>query len=137
MHPTLSPRAMNALRKALLLVITCSIFSCQEAGKSEETGATPPSEAATLSVADTTEARPAPTFFVIPPELAEQRVWICENASADIFHVQHDCPLLVQCKGKGSFRNLTLVRAIEDYDRYNCQVCSEELDHIFDEDLVR
>lgn len=137
MNLSLSHQIINAFRKALLLAVICTVISCQETGATEETVATAPTEAAAVSEADTTEVRPAPTFFIIPPDLAEQRVWICENASSDIFHVQHDCPVLLECKGKGSFRNLTLVRAIEDYGRYNCQVCSEDLNNIFDEDMVR
>ncbi|MFD3001688.1 hypothetical protein ACFS7Z_15050 [Pontibacter toksunensis] len=110
-------------------------FSCQETDKTADT---PLAEAETAaSLTDTTGMRPAPTFFVIPPDLAEKRVWICENTASDLFHVQHDCPVLVECKGKGSFRNLTIVRAIEDFGRYNCQTCSEGLNHIFDEELVR
>ncbi|WP_460925319.1 hypothetical protein [Pontibacter brevis] len=116
----------------LLLTVTCSVFSCQQTEETDQTEA-----ANTITAADTTAVRPAPTFYVIPPDLAEERVWICENASFDVFHVQHDCPLLAECKGKGTFRNLTLVRAIEDYGRYNCYVCSEELAHIFDEEMVR
>lgn len=135
MNFTLSTKIISAFRNTLLLAVTCTVFACQEIAETEDT---PETEAVTsVSGTDTTETRPAPTFFVIPPDLADKRVWICENASSDLFHVQHDCPVLVQCKGKGSFRNLTIVRAIEDYGRYNCQVCSKDLNHIFDEDMVR
>ncbi|WP_162054334.1 hypothetical protein [Pontibacter pamirensis] len=133
MNFTLPTKVASACRNALLLAVTCIFFACQE---TVETDDTPQSEAATsVAGADTTETRPAPDFFIIPPDLAEKRVWICENASSDIFHVQHDCPLLVECKG--NFRNVIIPRAIETYGRYNCQVCSEDLDHIFDEDMVR
>lgn len=135
MKPTISTRIISTFRNALLLAIACTVLACQETAESEDTQET---EAVTsVFEAETTEPRPAPTFFVIPPDLAEKRVWICESTSTDLFHVRHDCPLLAQCKGKGSFRNLTLVRAIEDYGRYNCHVCSEDLDHIFDEEMVR
>lgn len=121
-------------RLALLLAITCSLFGCQQAD--EEAAASQAENSAADAVADTqTPARPAPEFFLIPPDMAKNRVWICVDESADVFHTKHDCPVLVQCKG--SFRNLTLVRAIEDFGRYNCQECSRDLDHIFDEDMVR
>lgn len=133
MNFTLRTRIANACRNALLLAATCTVFACQE---TVETVDTPQTAVATSAAeADTTEARPAPTFFIVPPDLAEKRVWICDNASSDIFHVQHDCPLLVQCKG--NFRNVTIPRAIETYGRYNCHVCSEDLNHIFDKDMVR
>lgn len=135
MNFILPTRIVNAIRKGLLLAVACIVFSCQE---TEKTADTPLAEAETVaSPTDTTEMRPAPTFFVIPPDMAEKRVWICENVASDLFHVQHDCPVLIACKGKGSFRNLTLVRAIEDFGRYNCQTCSEALNHVFDEELVR
>lgn len=133
MNFTLSNRIINTIRNVLLLAVACLVFSCQESAETADTLETV--EANSVSEADTTEARPAPTFFIIPPDMADRRVWICENASSDIFHVQHDCPLLVQCKG--SFRNVTIPRAIETYGRYNCQVCSLDLDHIFDEEMVR
>ncbi|WP_299754382.1 hypothetical protein [uncultured Pontibacter sp.] len=111
--------------------------SCQpaETEQQAEESSTPETETAVTSAA--TEKRPAPEFFVVPEEMLKKRVWICEDGQSDIFHVQHDCPVLVQCKGRGSFRNLLITRAIEDYDRYNCQVCSKDLDIIFDQDAVR
>ena len=122
------------LRLALLLAITCSFIGCQQAD--EKADALQTAATATVAVADAqTTARPAPEFFVIPPYMAQNRVWICVDESADVFHTKHDCPVLVACEG--SFRNLTLHRAIEDFGRYNCQECSQDLDHIFDEDLVR
>lgn len=131
---TLSKRISNTLKNILLLAIASTLFACQE---TEETVDTPGTETAAeaTSMADTVETRPAPTFYVIPPDVAQKRVWICEDESSDIFHKQNDCPVLVQCKG--GFRNLSIHRAIETYGRYNCQVCSEDLDHIFDEDMVR
>jgi hypothetical protein len=43
--------------------------------------------------------------------------------------------VLVTCNS--TFRNLTLTRAIENFDRYNCETCSGDLAHIFDENAVR
>ena len=115
---------------ALLLAIACSIFSCQQ---TDEAAAAAQSE--TLAADTPATARPAPEFFLIPQDISKNRAWICVDEAADVFHTKNDCPVLVQCKG--SFRNLTLVRAIEDFGRYNCQECSSDLDHIFDEDMVR
>jgi hypothetical protein len=118
----------------ILLFAVCLLFSCQS--NTENTAATSQVEVTdTVAAADTAAARPAPSFFVIPPDMAKSRVWICIEASSDIFHVKHDCPVLKQCKG--TFRNLTLTRAIEDFGRYNCQECSKDYDHIFDEQRVR
>lgn len=127
----------DALKSILFLLLCCAFASCQQQETAADaTKAT--EEAAQPAVAATTsEPRPAPEFYVVPEELLEKRVWICEDGSADIFHLKHDCPVLIQCKGKGSFRNLLLPKAIEDYGRYNCQECSKELDHIFDDEVVR
>ena len=113
-----------------------AMSACQptETADSEEAGAVTETAAAAT---DTIPRRPAPEFFVIPEDMMRKRVWICEDGVADLFHVQHDCPVLVECKGKGSFRNLLLPRAIEDFGRYNCQECSKDLDVIFDKDAVR
>ncbi|MHA6248786.1 hypothetical protein ACXYMU_12665 [Pontibacter sp. CAU 1760] len=117
-------------RIALFMATALSLTFCQQ---TEETATdSEPTESATEPLP---EKRPAPEFFVIAPDMAQNRMWICEDESSDIFHTQHDCSLLVQCKG--TFRNVTLIRAVEDYGRYNCQVCSRELDHIFDEGMVR
>ncbi|PRY05713.1 hypothetical protein CLV24_12930 [Pontibacter ummariensis] len=136
MHFTL-PSTVSKTFKYSLLLFTCStLFSCQpktEEATSAAAGTEAPAEAAVAAV----EPRPAPDFFYVPQEMMEKRVWICEDGVADIFHVQHDCPVLLECKGKGSFRNLPLIKAIETYGRYNCLVCSEDLGHIFDEDAVR
>ena len=121
-------------RLALLLAITCSFIGCRQADEKIEVSQASP--AATVAVAEArTAPRPAPEFYVIPPYMAQSRVWICIDESADVFHTKHDCPVLVACQG--SFRNMTLYRAIDDFGRYNCQECSQNLDHIFDEDLVR
>ncbi|WP_242916935.1 hypothetical protein [Pontibacter liquoris] len=111
------------------------LSSCQQT--TEEKPPATAQQSAEMAPADTVQKRPAPTFFIIPPEMASKHVWLCENATADVFHLKHDCPVLVACRGKGTFRNVSLVRAIETYGRYNCQTCSKELDTIFDEDMVR
>lgn len=117
---------------ALLLAVCCSLSGCGQTDEKTDTA----QAAATVAVADTLPpARPAPEFFVIPPHVAKTRVWICIDESSDIFHTKHDCPVLVQCKG--NFRNMLLVRAVEDFGRYNCQECSQGMDHIYDEELVR
>ncbi|WP_299823989.1 hypothetical protein [uncultured Pontibacter sp.] len=128
MNFTLSKLLKNTLKQlAFILILGTATTACQEntAQQEEQT-----------ETAATTK-RPAPEFFVIPEELVKKRVWICDNNTADLFHVKHDCPILIACKGKGTFRNMTLPRAIEDYGRYNCQECAKDLDHIFDEDMPR
>lgn len=80
-------------------------------------------------------SRPKPEYFAIPPELAQKRVYICVDPADDTFHQKHDCAVLVACKG--TFRNLTLTRAIEDFDRYHCETCSADLAYIYDEDVVQ
>lgn len=85
------------------------------------------------TIADTTpqkQPRPKPEFVNIKG-VEKKRVFICMDASEDTFHVKHDCALLVTCKS--TFRNLTLGRAVEDFDRYNCDTCSMGLAYIFDE----
>jgi len=116
----------------LLLLEACHLSGCQQT--EERTGATATEATASTNAAQAA-ARPAPDFFVIPPDMAGNRVWLCVDEASDVFHTKHDCPVLVQCKG--SFRNVTLVRAVEDFGRYNCQACSQHLDHIFDENMVR
>ena len=133
MNFTLKRRATMALKGAALLLALVATSSCEQQ-KTEQEEATAATKPETTLVA---EKRPAPTFFIIPEELAKKRVWILENGQADIFHLKHDCPVLIEGKGKGTFKNVTLTRAIEEYGRYNCQVCSKELDHIFDVDMIR
>ncbi len=118
------------------MLVVCALAACQPTETAQQEEVESVSAAASV-VADTTARRPAPEFFVIPEEMLRTRVWICEDGVSDVFHVKHDCPVLIQCKGKGTFRNLVLPRAIEDYGRYNCQECSKELDFIFDKDAVR
>ncbi|MCC9135445.1 hypothetical protein ACFSKU_13965 [Pontibacter silvestris] len=138
MNLSLIKEPIQALKSLLIVVsVSTALFSCQPAeNKDAVNETTPPTE--TQAGADTTQKRPAPDFFIIPPELADKRVWICENGTSDIFHTQHDCPVLAQCnETDGTFKNVTLTRAIEAYGRYNCETCSKDLDHIFDKDMVR
>ncbi|MCJ8164532.1 hypothetical protein MKJ04_06710 [Pontibacter sp. E15-1] len=123
---------MKKLRGILLLAVACGAFSCQQ---TDESAAMAVGASTNQTVAATTPTRPAPDFYIIPPEMAQDHVWLCIDNASDLFHEQHDCPLLVQCKG--TFRSVKLVRAIEDFGRYNCPECSQHLDHIFDEDMVR
>lgn len=138
MKPNLIATVAGAMKAAIVLLVLFAFPSCQPTetnAQQEAQAASPATEA--LAASDTTAKRPAPEFFVVPREMFRKRVWICEDGVSDLFHVQHDCPILVQCKGKGTFRNLLLPRAIEDFGRYNCQECSKDLDMIFDKDAVR
>ncbi|MDX5436527.1 MAG: hypothetical protein LPK03_04995 [Pontibacter sp.] len=133
------------LNKQVAQLLTCAAFTlmlftagaCQSTASEENPANAVVEEQAADTAAVATAARPAPEFYAIPEDMMKKRVWICEDGAADIFHVKHDCPVLIQCKGKGSFRNLLLPKAIEEYGRYNCQVCSKEYDIIFDEEAVR
>lgn len=115
-----------------LFVLLLSLAGCQT--PDQDTTATDQTTASEIS-AEARPARPKPEFFSIPPDLEKKRVYICIDDSDDTFHQKHDCPVLVACKG--TFRNLTLTRAIEDFDRYNCETCSSDLAYIFDENAVR
>src|SRR5690606_27996513 len=87
--------------------------------------------------ADTTaqrQTRPKPENYSFKG-LEKKRVFICMDPTDDTFHQKHDCPELVDCAS--TFRNLSLPRAIEAFDRYNCETCSADLGYIFDEDAVR
>lgn len=116
------------------LTLVATIAACQQNNEQKQEEPTTEAAAAATPVV---AKRPAPEFYVIPEEMVNKRVWICENTTADIFHVKHDCPLLLECKGNGTFRNIPLPKAIEFYGRYNCQECAKELDHIYDEDAIR
>ncbi|WP_266202300.1 hypothetical protein [Pontibacter kalidii] len=133
----MKPSLSTYLQGATFILVLSVFAACQptETGQQEKTTAATTQPAQTITAA--AAKRPAPEFFIIPEDMARKRVWICEDSESDVFHVQHDCPILVQCKGKGSFRNLILPRAVEDYGRYNCQECSKDLDLIFDKDAVR
>ncbi|MCX2740126.1 hypothetical protein [Pontibacter anaerobius] len=132
-----TPSVTKQLRNAAFILALCTVASCQPAETEQQEQAPEVTEAPAQTAAVAAEKRPAPEFFVIPENMLKKRVWICEDGVSDIFHVQHDCPVLIECRGKGTFRNLVLPRAIEDYGRYNCQVCSKDLDMIFDKDAVR
>lgn len=120
---------------AFILILGTGTMACQE--NVEEKKEINPESTSDTAATPVVAKRPAPEFFVVPAELAKKRVWICDNSTSDVFHVKHDCPVLLECKGKGTFRNVTLPRAIEEYGRYNCQECAKELDHIYDEDAIR
>ena len=136
MNSTLSKHVLHSLKAlAFILLLASSTVACQQNTEQHQEVSTPEVDASEAT--QVVNKRPAPEFFVIPAELTKNRVWICENNTADIFHVKHDCPVLLECKGQGTFRNVTLPRAIEDYGRYNCPVCAKDLDMIFDEEAVR
>ncbi len=125
---------MKTLVKNLLLAfVPFFLFSCQ----ADENSTAVSTAVVQMEVADTLQQqrRPAPEFFIIPPGLAKNRVWLCDDGVSDIFHVKNDCPLFMTCNA--TKRNVSLARAIEEYDRYNCPICSEELSHIFDEEMIR
>ena len=115
---------------ALAVLIMLSLLSCQPAETDIDTTAE-----TQIVEADSVQKRPAPEFFIIPQELVKSRVWLCDDEVSDIFHVKNDCPLFMACRA--TKRNVSLPRAIEEYGRYNCTTCSKELDHIFDEEMIR
>ena len=129
-------KQLNATLKAfaIVLILGTTTLACQENKEQHEEDISVTETSATEAT-QVANKRPAPESFYIPEELSRKRVWICENETADVFHVKHDCPILIQCKGKGTFRNIILPKAIEDYGRYNCQECSKGLDYIFDESV--
>lgn len=90
----------------------------------------------TVAEADTTarQPRPKPEFYSFKG-VEKKRVFICMDPTDDTFHQQHDCPVLVACKS--TFRNLTLPRAVENFDRYNCETCSSDLAYVFDENAAQ
>ncbi|RAU82506.1 hypothetical protein [Pontibacter arcticus] len=122
----------------ILLGLTILLFSCNQESELKAENAEELITDTLQAEVDTVTLRPAPVFFIIPEELDKQRVWICDGSKTeDVFHVKNDCPNLVSCKGKGTFRNISIHRAIEYFGRYNCDVCSKDLAHIFDENMVR
>ena len=118
---------------AIVILASGLLASCQSAEQPAEEPVANTNQP--TIAADTTTRRPAPEFFIIPKGMERKRVWICDDNMSDIFHVSNTCEALKGCLG--TFRNVMLVRAIEDYGRYNCEVCSKELADIFDEDKVR
>ena len=136
MNSTLPKRLISTLKAfSFVLILSGTLLSCQD--KTDQTEEVATTEVSDIEATPVVNKRPAPEFFYMPMGMENKRVWICENNTADDFHLKHDCPILLQCKGKGSFRNVILPKAIEFYGRYNCQECSKELDHIFDENAVR
>lgn len=89
---------------------------------------------ATADTLQQRQPRPKPEFYSLKG-VDRKRVYICMDSWEDTFHQQHDCPELVACKS--TFRNLTLSRAVEAFDRYNCETCSGDLAFIFDENAAR
>ncbi|MBX0333350.1 hypothetical protein K3G39_08865 [Pontibacter sp. HSC-14F20] len=114
---------------AAMYGLLISLTACQspDNAQAEQT-----SRQETTVTADTTkrEPRPKPEYYNFKG-VERKRVYICMESTEDTFHQQHDCPVLITCKGQ--FRNLILARAIEDFDRYNCETCSADLGYIFDE----
>ena len=127
-------RLMQLSGRVAAFAIVCSsvLFSCQSAEQTQEEAKVATEQTA---IADTVQRRPAPDFFVIPPGMERKRVWLCDDASKDVFHTTNTCEALRPCNG--AFRNVSLQRAIEEYGRYNCEICSKELSDIFDAEKVR
>ncbi|MFD2247118.1 hypothetical protein [Pontibacter ruber] len=128
---------MKLKKSTLPLALFClaALFSCQSSGSQEEAVAAPP-QTETVA-ADTVQAalRPAPKFHKIPTDMAKKRVYFCNDEVSDVFHVKHDCPVLLQCKA--NYKNVTLLRAVEAYGRYQCDTCSKDLAFIFEEGNVK
>jgi hypothetical protein len=120
--------------KVVALAIVCSTLfaSCQSTEKQQEEAPVAIEQTATV---DTTQRRPAPEFYIIPKGMERKRVWVCDDKVSDIFHVNNECEILRTCTG--TFRNVSLQRAIEEYGRYNCTVCAKDLADIFDENKIR
>ncbi|WP_125185367.1 hypothetical protein [Botryobacter ruber] len=117
-----------------VMLFFLSLVACQGPEKTEAAAMKEPEEAPVDSVR-LAARRPAPDFYVLTPEIYKNRVYICDDIYSDIFHVQYDCKELAGCTG--STKNVTLVSAVRDNGRYNCQACSSDLGHIFDDKLIR
>lgn len=118
-----------------MLFLLISLFACQpQSTDNNETEQTETEQ--TVAEADTVQRqpRPKPEFYSFKG-VEKKRVFICMDPTEDTFHQKHDCPELVACKS--TFRNLTLPRAVENFDRYNCEVCSSDLAYVFDEDITQ
>lgn len=113
---------------ALLLGLFLALAACQspENTETEQTARQQPATADTTQV----PSRGKPDYYSFKG-LERKRVYICMDPTDDTFHQKHDCAVLVACNS--TFRNLTLARAIENFDRYNCETCSADLAYIFDE----
>lgn len=119
--------------KNFALAIVCSLlFACQPTEKQQEEQ---PVAEQTIAAPDTVKLRPAPEFFFFEKGQERKRVWVCDDGKTDVFHVDNTCELLLTCTG--TYRNVSLARAIEEYGRYNCESCSQELADVFNEDKVR
>jgi hypothetical protein len=115
-----------------MLFLLISLAACQSPDNQTQQAETQQ----TVAEADTTQRqpRPKPEFYSFKG-VEKKRVFICMDPTDDTFHQQHDCPVLLACKS--TFRNLTLPRAVEGFDRYNCETCSNDLAFVFDENAIR
>ena len=120
---------------AYAFLLLFSFTACQSQEQNSSGAAA--TEQAQTNVADSIAQkarRPAPEFHRIPTEMAGKRVYVCDDAHADVFHTKYDCEVLNTCQTVK--KNVTLIRAVEVYGRYNCEVCSKDLAVIFDEQKV-
>ncbi|WP_187263329.1 hypothetical protein [Pontibacter beigongshangensis] len=129
---------LSFLKEFNVFVLFLTVFAaaCQapEQEHTDGTTAIDQTEAAAADSAAQQERRPAPQFHRIPTEMARDRVYVCDDANADVFHTKYDCETLNGCKTLK--KNVMLLRAVEDYGRYNCDICSKDLAVIFDEQQV-
>ncbi|MER2997847.1 hypothetical protein [Pontibacter populi] len=123
---------LNYTLVALLIVCSTAFTACQPTEEQQEEA---PVTSEQTALVDTTQRRPAPEFYIIPKGTERKRVWLCDDYVSDIFHVDNKCEVLVTCTG--TFRNVSLLRAIEEYGRYNCTVCAVDMADIFDENKIR
>ncbi|WP_125185179.1 hypothetical protein [Botryobacter ruber] len=127
-------RSKIALLATLLLTGFASCQSYNQTDKTDIAAAKQPETPAVDSVR-LAARRPAPEFYILTPDIYKNRVYVCDDIYSDVFHVKYDCEVLAKCDA--TKRNVTLVTAIRDFGRYNCEVCSPELAHVFDEEKVR
>ncbi|MBB6612482.1 hypothetical protein H7F15_15665 [Pontibacter sp. Tf4] len=116
-----------------LAIVGILLFACQPTEQQQETTVANPQQPA-ITI-DTTQRRPAPDFYVIAPGTERKRVWVCDDQRSDVFHVDNRCEVLLTCTGV--YKNVSLQRAVEEYDRYHCETCSQEYADMFDQDKVR
>ncbi|MFT2009597.1 hypothetical protein ACMA1I_13035 [Pontibacter sp. 13R65] len=123
------------LLKSSIFILALSANACQSSEQEQTQGSvTDQSTVPAVDSAAQTERRPAPDFHRIPTENAQDRVYVCDDAHADVFHTEYNCELLNGCQTVK--KNVTLIRAVEDYGRYNCDICSKDMAIIFDEKQV-
>ncbi|MBC5772497.1 hypothetical protein H8S95_00330 [Pontibacter sp. KCTC 32443] len=134
MHKKTTKRLPTLTGNAFAFFILCSTFlaGCQP---SEQQETTTTAVEQTTAAADRVQRRPAPKFYIIPPGSERTRVFVCDNGNDDVFHKDGGCKVFTDCKG--TKRNVSLQRAIEEFGRYNCEVCSKELGDIFDDKKIR